>query len=93
VPEALEELAEVFHGRVAEDFGFTVFLARKAFGEMGDDFEKFVRERLLGKLHRFFEPSADATGFLFVQLRADLPQVLGWLERRKVPCYGEQVRE
>jgi hypothetical protein len=93
VAEPLEERSQVFDGRIAEDFRLAILVTAQALGQVADQPRQLVGKCLLGQLHRFFEPGRYALRFLGVELRAELPQVLGWLDRWKVVAGFKQPGE
>ena len=88
--EPVKELREVLDGRVAKHLGPPVGLAGQPFDQMGHQLLQLLDKRLLGQLHRFVETSGHAFAFGLVQVRLELPQVVGNLQRREIPRHVEQ---
>ena len=90
LPEPFEEPGQVFDGRVAEHLRLPVVAPREPFGEMLDEPSEFFEKRRLGQPHRLIEPGLHPLALLPVQIRRELPQVVGWLDAGKVPRHVEQ---
>ena len=59
LPEAVEELRQVFDRRIPEDLGLAVRLTGKPISEVGDQPRQFRGERFLGQLDGFIKLSLD----------------------------------
>ena len=93
LPEPLEELGQVLHGRVAEDFRLAILLARQPLGQVGHQLGQFGGERLLGQPDRLVETALHPLAFLFVELRVELLKVVGRFHAGEVELDGEQASQ
>ena len=93
LPETLKELREILNGGVPKYLGPLVILAREPLGEVADQLGQLRGERLFGQTYGFIETGLDPLALFLVELRVELLEIRGRLDRGEVEVDGKQVHQ